>query len=222
MALSVASYTQVSNWENQAQNQPSITGVSWSAGDAVVVLVHTYDGTVTSTSVTNANLTFSLATSAATGGSAESYAYIYTAIAGSSQTGQTIALNWGGTITIRGGAAAIVVTGNPSGFANASSAQNEAAFSKTVSAGSVCIYAHTDFNVTSGKTGTTGSGTYTERRDAGTNYTVYIGDWVGTTAGTQSFGITSYAGTKVGEVFIEVLDAAATVNSGFFTLIGAA
>jgi hypothetical protein len=84
----------------------------------------------------------------------------------------------------------------------------------------VCIYAHSDFNVTSGKTGTTASGTLTERRDAGTTYTQWVGDWVGTTAGTQSFGITSYAGTKVGEVFIEVLATASTVNSGFFNLIG--
>jgi len=220
MALSVASYTQSTDFEAAATGNPSITGLSWSSGDVIVVVCLTYDGTVTSSSVTNGNLTFSLAASAATGGSAESYAYLYTATAGSSQTSQTITLNWAGTTTQRAGGAAFVITGSPTGIANATGDQLEAAFSKTVTAGSVCIYAHAEFNSTSGKTILAGSGTATERHDAGPNYGRYIGQWVGTAAGTFSFGISSYAGTKVGKVFVEVTFASApTVNAGFFALM---
>jgi hypothetical protein len=84
MALSVAQYAEVNDWETRAASPAKpINSVAWSSGDAIVVVVLTYDGTVTSTSVTNANLTFTQQVAVTTGGSAESYAYLYTAIAGS-------------------------------------------------------------------------------------------------------------------------------------------
>jgi hypothetical protein len=208
-SLSIAQWAQDSNWFSIGSGTKTVTGLSWSSGDTIIFVGGVEDSDVTGLQTpTNANLTFSLETSQSSFGPNESGVYIWKAVAGSSQTSQTIEMVQSGT-WLNAGCAAWVITGGASGTANADSNRTEAAFSKTVSAGSIVIYACMDWNATNppGKTPLTGSGTATERRDAGdgTSYAQYLAEWVDTAAGTFSFGPSDFTSLKASHAIIEVL-----------------
>jgi hypothetical protein len=216
--LSIAQYATVSDWFSTGLTgaTKTITGVAWSAGDIVVVVTGTENGfagvTNTSATPTNANLTFGAAqASAGIGSGTECSAVVFATTAGSSQSAQTITITLttggGGTLCAYG-AAVWVITGAPTGTTNATANVTETAPSLTVSSGSVVIYGLMDFNATNppGKTPLTGSGTATERLDQGdgTHYAQYLCDWVGTSAGTFSFGPNNYTSLVSAQVIVEI------------------
>ncbi len=204
MALSVTYYGP-SNWFETGDTSRDVTGVAWSSGDIIVALGITEDASRTFSTPTNANLTF---TQQVTPGSTanECKTYCWTATAGSAQTGQTIAATISNSVHI-GGVAVFVVTGSPSGTTGGVTNYTESNLSITVAAGDVVCYALGDWNATTPtKTPATGSGTATERVDTGngSNYGVWAADWVGTSAGTFSFGPNNYTGLKSSQIAIVV------------------
>lgn len=207
MAVTVASYTNIANWFVTTTPR-SVTGVAWSAGDIVVVVGGNENANGTMSNPTNANLTFGAPkASSVSGGGAECTVYVWaSAAAAGAQTGQSIASS--ATGGLQWGFGVVVLTGSPTGFANAIANLTEAAISRTVAAGSTGIYCAIDFNATNppGKTPATGSGTAVERRDAGntTNYAQYIATWEGMSAGTFSFGPNNYTSLQVAQCFIEI------------------
>lgn len=207
MAVSVASYTNIANWFVTTTPR-SVTGVAWSAGDIVVVVGGNENANGTMSNPTNANLTFGAPkASSVSGAGAECTVYVWaSAAAAGAQTGQSIASS--ATGGLQWGFGVVVLTGSPTGFANAIANLTEAAISRTVAAGSTGIYCAIDFNATNppGKTPATGSGTAVERRDAGntTNYAQYIATWEGMSAGTFSFGPNNYTSLQVAQCFIEI------------------
>lgn len=207
MALTVTQYAENADWFNSASPK-TVTGVAWSAGDRVVV-VGAYENNLTENLPTNANLTFSEHTSnTATAG--ESRTWIWSAIAGSAQTGQTISATNSGSIC---GLAVIVISGGDSVVTNASSNFTESNFSLGVAAGSVVVYIGADFTATTPtKTPATGSGSATEWADTGngTNYGIYIATWEGTSATTASFGPNNYTSLQIAQSVIEVRSAGPT------------
>jgi hypothetical protein len=140
-----------------------------------------------------------------TGAGSECNCYLWTATAGSSQTGQTIAMTTTGPAGNHRGLAVWVCTSVTS-VANATTNFTESAFTFTPTAGSIVIYGMADWTPVAGdQTITTATGTPTERFDSdGANYSVWGGDWVGVTATSQSFGTTTYASMKVAHAVIEV------------------
>ena len=56
------------------------------------------------------------------------------------------------------------------------------------------------------RTGTTPSGTHTERQDTNVSgtYHYWIGDWLGVNSGSQAFGITSWSGFDADHVGVEI------------------
>lgn len=205
MALSVAQFAQVATWFDVGTSK-TITGLSWSAGDTIVVFGSIENALGTLGTPTNANLTFTLDASSTSGGANECPAWLWHATAASSQSSQTITIP-GPAGALHWGACAWVVTGSPSGTANATANLNESAISRTVTAGSVVIHGLADWNANAtNQTPATGSGTATERIDAnGVRWSVCAGDWVGTAAGTFNFGLASYAGLQSAQAVIEIL-----------------
>ena len=212
MALSVTSY-EPADWFANTGTTRSVTGVAWNAGDIIIAIGGTENASYTLGTPTNANLTFSLAASVTTGAANECTGYVWTATAGSSQTGQTI------TTTISssgkmGGLHIWVVAGGPTGTTGAVANQTETAPSLTVAAGDVVCFGLFDWNASNppGKTPATGSGTATERSDVGngSEYATWCADWVGTAAGSFSFGPNNYTGLKVAQAAIVVQAPAAT------------
>ena len=84
MAVTVASSAQVANWFTTTSPQ-TVGGLAWSTGDVVIVFGTAETATQTLATPTNANLTFSLRTSITTGGANECPAYLWSAVAGTSQ-----------------------------------------------------------------------------------------------------------------------------------------
>lgn len=202
----------------------SITGISWNAGDAVVVIAGTGGEDSHLNLPTNANLTFSQKAIGGTQDSAnlEGVTIAWGAIAASSQTSQTISVTETGSAgqafiaevwVIRPGA------GETIGFGSASGNVTESTISLTVASGSTVCYLGTDWNADApGRSPATGSGTATERLDA-TNtgtFTYYAADWVGTSSGTFGFGMSSYTGWKVAHAALEVT----STSSGHTATIG--
>jgi hypothetical protein len=198
-----------------------ITGCAWGAGDKIVVFNWTSSAPTTCSAPTNANLTFTpVAGATATPASGEANFYTWEATATGLQTNQTITLNRalssgqiGGIVHVISGGGSIV---------QADWNRTEAAFSKTVTVGSVVLYGAVDWNLASaGKTITPGSGIATERLDSTDSvngaYTLYAGDWVGVSAGTFSFGITSYTNWIATHAFVEISDTAPPLNTSTFT-----
>jgi len=216
MAVSVASWAQ-SVW-NTAVNK-TITGVSWTSGDVVVVVGGTASDTTTLATPTNANLTFALQASETTGvGNTECCAYVWTAVAVSTQSAQSIVSTGAGGSEFRGIAVWVFTptAGETLGVGVSAAGKVESSLSLTVSAGSAVVYGGFDWNASAaGKTGSTGSGTLTEQSDQNaSNYTLWIGDWVTTSSGTFGFGVSSYSGWVVAQVAVEVTasgDAAAAI-----------
>jgi pimeloyl-ACP methyl ester carboxylesterase len=211
MAVSVVSFTQTA-W-NDTTTPKSLTGLSWSSGDVIVVVggIETADMSVSTP--TNANLTFSLQASITTGTSSESPAYVWSATAGSSQTSQTISVARGG-LSGHFGAGAWVFTGASGSVANGSGNRTEAGFTFTPTAGSAVVYFFADWNANAtDQTLATGTGTKTERADsASSQWGWYAGEWVNVTASSTTFGVTSYTGLKVGHVVLEILASASGVT----------
>jgi hypothetical protein len=88
---SVSMYAQVANWFASAAT--SITAVSWVSGDAIIVISGSENNQATAPPTpTNANLTFSSAASATGGVDQECGVNFRYAIAGSTQSSQTISL----------------------------------------------------------------------------------------------------------------------------------
>lgn len=201
--ISVAQYAEVASWFS-ATTPRNITGVSWSAGDIIVVAGGSEGIADTLGTPTNASLTFALQVSTSLGGA---FAYMWTATAASTQSAQTIA----GSRSAGAGQWGIncwVITGSPSGLGVSFANGSNAATSLTTAAGSVVCYFGSDFNATNNnETPATGSGTATERADIGngTNYGVYAAEWVGTSAGSATYGLASYTGWAASQVAIEVL-----------------
>jgi hypothetical protein len=207
MAIAVASFSQVANWFDEPATA-SIAGLSWNSTEVVVVVGGKEHGLNTLAAPTNANLTFTQRVMQRTDAN-ESVAAIWTAVAGSSQTSQTIQITDANAQHY--GFAVWVLSGASGSFANASGGLTEAGFTFTPTAGSAVIYGCFDWAATSGKTIATGTGTATERVDTtnGTSYGIYLGDWVGVTASSTTFGVTSYTGMQVAHGVIEVLADAA-------------
>jgi hypothetical protein len=217
MALSVANFYQPANWNATGSAARDITGVAWSAGDIIVIVGGTENAGTTLGNPTNANLTIGVPKASVTvGGGNEATCYVWASnAAASSQTAQTIAVTISNGLA-RGGIAVWVITGSPTGVANAAANNTEAAFTVNTSAGSVVVYGFFDWSAnTTDQTLTTGSGTPTERMDwgDGVNYGGYGGEWVGVSAGSQSWGVTSYTGTTVAHAVIEVLAPAGAANT---------
>lgn len=218
-SLSLAQYAEVSNWFAAATGNGttrSVTGLNWSAGDTIVVFCAGGSGfsstgqPISSLVPTNANLSFSSQGSVGFGAS-ESSLSVYVATAASAQTSQTIAetLTIGGTTTgnLVFGAAVYVISGQPTGTANFTINLTETAPSITTQAGSIVLFTLVNFlSTTPTKTPLTGSGTPTERLDTGdgVNYGLWIADWVGTTAGTASYGPNNYTSLQVSQAIIEI------------------
>jgi hypothetical protein len=82
----------------------------------------------------------------------------------------------------------------------------------------VCMFV-CDFNATNppGKTPATGSGTATERLDQGngTTYAQWVADWVGTSAGTFTFGPNNYTSLQVAQVSLEITDPGGAAATAF-------
>src|SRR5580765_2070361 len=207
MALSVAQYAQVATWFSSTTPR-SVTGLSWSAGDIIVAVSALESSNLSQTlaTPTNANLTFTLRASNQTGGGNEAWTYLWTATAASSQSSQSISFASNATGGQMFGGAVWVISGAPTGVGVNFANLTESLTNLTVANGSVVCYMHADWSATSTFTIATGSGTATERTDVGngTNYGVYTGEWVGVAAGTFGFGVTSYAGTTISKVAIEI------------------
>lgn len=207
MAVSVVSFSQVADWFDNTTTH-SVSGVSWSSGDVVVVYAAKENGITALNTPSNANLSFTLRASQTDGGSGEAPVYIWSAVAGSAQAAQTIQVTTTGTQTW--GLAVWVLSGASGSFANATNNRTESTITFTPSAGSGVLYGYADWAAAAaGRTLATGTGIGTERIDTsnGTNYGVYVGDWMGVTAGSTAFGVTSYTGLQIGHLALEVLAA---------------
>lgn len=210
--ISIAQWAQVSDWFTQGGNgaTKTITGLSWSAGDMIVVMGGSESqGATFAVTPSNANLTFGSPVTDSGGGGSECYGSMYVTTAASSQTGQTITLTHGATSLAAFGASVWVITGGPTGTANVTRNTTETAPSLLVTAGSIVLYSGFDWNATNppGKTPLTGSGTATERRDQGntTNWAQWIADWATVSGGTFSFGPNTYTSLQIQQLAIEIL-----------------
>lgn len=198
-----------------------ITGVSWQDGDVIIVAGGTPEAAVTIATPTNANLTFSLEASVTDGGFQESPAYMWSATATSTETNQTInavkSKSGAPSSSDNAGIVCWVITGEPSGTANAAANRNESTITFTPTADSVVCYFFADWNATNdpNKTPATGTGTATERHDEGDGATWarYACDWVGVTATSTAFGPNNYTSLRVGQVIVEVLAATSAPSS---------
>lgn len=205
MAASVTSWTGPADWTETGTGTRSVTGVTWSSGDLIVVGGAAFDSTVTLGVPTNANLTFTELVSLTDGGSSESPVWFWTATASTSQSSQTISCTISNS-SRQGQPMAWVIAG-AGAATNTGSSRSEAAISRTVAAESLVVFLLIDFNATAaGRTGTTGSGTHAERLDTQVPSAFYVwaGDWTGTSSGTFNFGITDYTSLKVGQIVFEV------------------
>lgn len=213
MALASTFYGPADWFQNTAAAKDT-TGVAWAAGDIIVVIGVTEDNSRTFTAPTNANLTF--AAQGTPGNTAnECKTYCWTATAGSTQTGQTITANLSAA-TSNGGLAVWVWSGGPTGVTGATTNYTEAGVSLTVAAGDGVSLALGDWNATTPtKTPATGSGTATERVDVGngSTYGIWAAEWVGTAAGSFSFGPNNYTGLKVSQYAIVVQAPTATATA---------
>lgn len=185
-----------------------VTGVSWAEGDFIVVVSGNGGADLPLNAPTNANLTFSAGPSNTDGGANEAGNRSDYATATSTETGQTIAIAQNSTAS---GSQVWVIHGTAGetfAVGNTFTSRAESLQSLAVSAGSVVVHYLSDWNASNppGKTPATGSGTATERSDAGngTNYAFWSADWVGTSATTTTFGPNNFDGLKVGQLAIEI------------------
>ena len=210
MAVSVVSFNATSTLQTNTTPK-TVTGLSWSSGDVIVVAGGCEASTGVMGTPTNANLTFTLRQSVTDGGSNESPAWVWTAVAGSAQSSQTISAAKTGFASVVWGFGVWVLTGTDD-YATGFSSRSESAQSLTTSTGSAVVFWLSDWNASNppDKTPSTGSGTATERLDAGngSNWAHWAADWVGTTAGTTTYGPNNFTSLQVGQVAVEITAAA--------------
>jgi hypothetical protein len=186
---------------------PKTVSISWSAGDVIVVggICETDNSTAMGTP-TATGLTFSsVAVSDASTGS-ECEVRAWKAVAAGSGSAVTVSVTGS---SLKWGIVCWVVIGGDvvDSFAN----NTESATSLTVGASADVLYLCGDWNATNNNPSpTTGSGTATEQLDArdASSHKWYVADWVGTSAGTFSFGMSTYTSMKVAQIGIEVSAAA--------------
>lgn len=204
MALSVASFSTAA----VSGTAPKGPTISWSTGDIIVVVGIIADGGGNLATPTATGLTFSASTGATTDSAGgDTSVHFWTATAAASGSSVAVSVSRSGS-TEQYGVWAWVITGSPSGLGNTAKGSTAANLSVTTSAGSVVLYALGDWNaVTPAETPITGSGTATERVDGSTSGQMgyYLADWVGTSATTASYGITSYSGLDVVHGALEIL-----------------
>lgn len=216
MALST-SYFAPANWFGTGATR-TVTGVSWSTGDIVVVFGAGEDNGSTLGVPTNANLTFTQR-AVTTATASQCMAYIWTsAAAASGQTAQTITSTPGNTAKVAN-MGVVVVSGSPTGQTGAVANFLTTAPSLAVASGDVAVMFLADWNATNppNKTPLAGSGTAVERNDSGntTNYAIWGATWTGTAAGTFSFGPSDYTSLKPSQTAI-VIQAPATKSMPIF------
>lgn len=206
MALAVASFTANANYQTDLSVGKSVT-VSWSAGDAVIVFLAVETDSRNLVAPTATGLTFSQLSLVDGASGLECAAGMWGAIAGASGssvsvTGSSSGAAANGCITVW------VISGGPSSLTAVTGNTTESTLSIACGAGDVVCYGLVDWNATNppGKTPATGSGTATERADQGngSNYGVYIADWVGTSSGTFGFGPNNYTSLKVAQAAVLV------------------
>ncbi len=202
MALAVASFTANASYQTDLAAGKSVT-VSWSAGDAVIVFAAVETDSRNLVAPTATGLTFTqLSLIDGTTGN-ECAAGMWGAIAGASGSSVTVTASCSGAAA-NGCIVVWVISGGPSSLTAVTGNTTESGLSIATGAGDVVCYGLADWNATNppGKTPATGSGTATERADQGngSNYGVYIADWVGTTAGTTTYGPNNYTSLKVAQV----------------------
>lgn len=204
MALSVASFSTAA----VSGTAPKGPTISWSTGDIIVVVGIIADGGGNLSTPTATGLTFSASTGATTDSAGgDTSVYFWTATAAASGSSVAVSVARSGS-TEQYGVWAWVITGSPSGLGNTAKGSTGADLSVTTTAGSVVLYALGDWNaVTPAETPITGSGTATERVDGSTagQLGYYLADWVGTSATTANYGITSYSGLNVVHGALEIL-----------------
>lgn len=205
----VTQFAEVSDWTLNP-SPLNVTGLSWNAGDMIVAVTACSDSTGLVTP-TNANLSFTLWATEGQSSITEAGADIYVAQAGSSETSQTVVMSRTGSSAVFG--AGVYVVGPTStgllSVGDVLATLTESALSRTVDANSVVIYHESDVNAAGLTTnGTTGSGTRTKRYQHGdlTNYDVSGFSWNNTSAGTFSWGLTSYSGHRSAQVYIEIAE----------------
>ncbi len=207
MALAVAQFTANGTWFSSGSK--TVTGVNWAAGDWVIVFGAMESSSPRAlTDPTATGLTFSKASTADPNSSAECEAGFWVAQAAASGSSVTVTQGVDGG-TLNHGLAVWVISGGATSVTGITGSTTEANFSQTVAAGDAVIVALADWNATNppGKTPATGSGTATERFDTsdGSSYSVWGADWVGTSAGTFSFGPNNYTSLKVAQVGVRVI-----------------
>lgn len=193
--------------------------LTWAVDDVVVLVCPTASDEVLSpTNVTG--LTFTAATGNQDRGGSDSNAFIFWAKATAAGTGVTITVNRTGA-TDDWGLVGIVYSGvNTVGSSTGDIA--ESALTMTVSANSAVVFVAADRNATdlSARTMTTASGTSSERYSGAvtSQYGYLIGDWIGTSSGSQSWGLTGYTSPTViiTQVALELTAAAADSVSDNF------
>ena len=212
-----------SNWADVTANNESVTGIAWSEGDLVVVLQGAESGFSDGSWIvpldppTNANLTFSeLALEINDGDENDCYVGAFAAIAGSSQTNQTItsATPGAGNATAMRGMRVLVYSGSD-GVGATNSIDNSSA--KTISLTRTGANSHVacilwdwnavnDVTVDATPTGTVQNATNVSEKATG--FCCTFGDQGA--AGTTSYGITNHTGTVVmSGIAVEILGVAA-------------
>lgn len=215
MAVAIRNTYQSASWFQASAGSITATGVSWEAGDVIVVLAGQENASATFTGCTATGLTFTARQVTAGTGSGNPYARGWTAKAASAGSGVTVTVTRSGG-TLRGGFIVYVLSGADDYVTGASSA-TEALMNLTVGADAWVGTLTVDWNaINFTAAAAAGSGTGTVRVDVNdTSYAGhYVCDWVGTSAGTFGFGLNSYAGLAVEQIAIAVSAAAGgtTVN----------
>lgn len=208
MATSVTQYAENSTWFSSGVGGKTCT-VSYSAGDIIVVAGGIEVDIRSFNTPTATGLTFAQQSLQDAATDTEAAAGIWTATAAAGGSGVVITQS----ITGAGnsGLAAWVVSGGSTITGIAGSLANAAFTGVTVGAGDCVIVFLAEFTAVNppGLTPGTGSGTATERVDIGdgATYGVWGADWVNTSAGTFSFGATSYGALNTAQVGVIITSA---------------
>lgn len=212
MAIAIDSFAADSNWF--ASGAKTVTGRSWDTDDVIIVFAALENGSGGQdlSAPTNGNLTFTQRSFIGNTNGQECEAGLWTAVAGSTQSSQTITLP---SASWHQGLAVWVVSGVDNTTITGLTATNtESRYSQSVTAGDLVVVGLGDWNATNppGKTpNATLSSTATERFDTGngSTYAVYGADWIVGTTGTGSFGPNNYTSLKVAQVGVYMSPTAA-------------
>lgn len=208
MAVTITAYTSAS-FTNTTLD---VTGVSWSNGDFIVV----WSGGENAQDVqpgtpTNANLTFTSRQDQTSGDWQVSTARLSTAPATSTESSQTIAVSGGSGV---GGSVVWVLSpgaGETFAYGGGWGNSNSSATTYNPSANSLIFYGHADWNASSNNdtaTMLTASGTPNWRArgsdGGGGTWAWFAGDYNGVSAGSDTWGCSTYSGMQTRQVGVEV------------------